>query len=87
MRRSAWLSLAVVLMCAAAGVAGFARGRAGGPDLVVLRQAATSNGAQDGLRAGTSAGIRNGFRAGFRAGYRHAYAPAYRVVYRKALGQ
>jgi hypothetical protein len=86
MRRSAWLSFAVMLVCAATAVAGFVAGRHGAPDLAAARQTGAVIGARAGTHTGDALGRKAGYRAGFTAGYHHAYTPSYRAAYKKADG-
>jgi hypothetical protein len=85
MSRALVMSVLTALCCLGAGIGAFVAGRAGGPDLAMVRLSATHAGEQSGVREGSSAGRLAGFRAGYRAGYHHAYPTAYRIAYRRAL--
>ena len=85
MRLPALFSVAIVLVCAAAGYGAFKLGREGGPSLTAAQRVGGVAGQQAGTRAGDAAGHRAGYAAGYRAGYRHVYLHAYRVAYRRAL--
>lgn len=79
-------SLVVGVVCAVAvGVAGYAEGHVGGPNLHHLRMRGERIGTQRGQAAGSRRGYAQGFAAGRNAGYHSSYKRAYHAAFKQAM--
>jgi hypothetical protein len=79
-RHHAWRAVAVSLLLAAVGFAGYMVGKPGA-DLDAIRSAANAEGREAGAEAGAKKGYARGYRRARERTYVHAYSAAYREAY------